>query len=184
MDSNPFNPAAQGGVPDFLVPNPPPETPEPQEMQTAGPTASPFREALDIDQIKANLVLDRPLKLFIPNMHRYPEYEFRIINNIPTEVADATNKGFRIVDDPEMTKLFTDLVAGTDKDGKAYRPILVARPKVIGEHIRERNRKMLKSIYAGMDPKNKTFESKYAENEGSVTKGQFEGPAFRIRTRK
>src|SRR5258708_20264288 len=35
------------------------------------------------------------------------------------------------------SKLFRDLVAGTDATGKAFRPILVARPKKVGDHIRK-----------------------------------------------
>lgn len=175
---NPF-----AGLPDGLTPNPPPDMPQPQTAGDAMASASPFKEALDVDEIIKNLTLDRPLKLFIPNREKFPGYEFRIINSIPHEIADAHNKGFKEVTDDEMSKLFRDLVAGTDKDGKAFRPLLVARPKAVGDHIRKRHRIQLASLYAGMDPKNKDLGGKYTSNVDAKdgTQGQFSGPAFRIK---
>lgn len=176
--ANPFD-----GLPDALKPNPPAAIPEPPSAGDAMASASPFKEPQNIDDIIKNLTLDRPLKLFIPNKEKYPQYEFRIINSIPHEIADAHNKGFREVTEPEVVGLFTDLVAGTDKSGKAFRPILVARPKAVGEHIRKRNRMQLASLYAGMDPKNKDLSGKYTDNvdANGGTKGQFTGQAFRIK---
>lgn len=166
-----------------LTPNPPGEIPEaPGAGDASGP--SPFIEAQDVDQIIKNLTLDRPLKLFVPQRDKFPQHDFRIINSIPGEIADAHNKGYKEVTDPELVGLFKDLVAGTDKTGKAFFPILVARPKKVGEHIRKRNRLQLQSLYAGMDPKNRELEGKYTENvkDGrDASKGQFSGPTFRIR---
>lgn len=180
MTDNPF----QSGLAPNLVPNPPGEIPAAPGAGDAMAQLSPFNEPQDVDNIIKNLTLDRPLKLFIPNRERYPDWEFRIINSIPHEIADAHNKGFKEVSDPELSALFRDLVAGTDKDGKAFRPLLCARPKQVGEHIRKRHRMQLQSLYAGMDPQNKEFSGKYTDNAGTVggTKGQFSGPAFRIRT--
>jgi hypothetical protein len=177
---NSFNPNV--GLTPNLVPNPPGEIPSPWEAGNAAPK-SPFVEALDVDKIIANLVLDRPLKLFMPNRHLYPDFEFRIINSIPQEIAAAKNKGFQQVTDPELASLFNNLVAGTDKQGKAFQPLLFARPKAVGEHVRKRHRKELAAIYAGMDPSNKEFPSRYAENAGTHggTKGQFTGDGWRIR---
>lgn len=170
------------GLAPNLIPNPPadiPGAPEPGDAVQA----SPFVEALDADTIIKNLVLDRPLKLYIPNKDKFPDWEFRIINSIPHEIAAAHNKGFREVTDPELCKLFTDLVAGTDDQGKAFRPILCARPKKVGDHVRKQALLQLRSLYAGMDPANKEFNSKYAkkvgENDG--TYGAFEGAGWRIR---
>lgn len=176
---NPFE-----GLPDALKPNPPAAMPEPQAAGDAMASASPFKEALDVDAIIKNLTLDRPLKLYIPNKEKFPGFEFRIINSIPHEIADAHNKGFKEVTDDNMSALFRDLVAGTDKDGKAFRPILVARPKAVGEHIRKRHRLQLASLYAGMDPSNKDLAGKYTANVDAKdgTKGQFTGQAFRIKT--
>jgi hypothetical protein len=176
MTANPFE-----GLDPILRPHPPADIPEAPGAGDATVSMSPFKEALDVDQIIANLTLDRPLKLFIPNKEKYPDWEFRIINSIPSEMADAHNKGFKEITDPELTKLFVDLVAGTDKDGKAFRPILCARPKKVGDHVRKRNRLQLQSLYAGMDPQNKEFNSKYAEMEKGNTRGQFSGPGFRIK---
>lgn len=179
MSNDPF-----AGMPDFLKPNPPPEMPQPTEAGNAVAGMSPFSEALDADAIIKNLTLDRPLKLFIPNREKYPDWEFHIINSIPHEIADAHNKGFREVTEPEVVGLFRDLVAGTDKDGKAFRPILCARPKKVGEHVRKRHRMQLQSLYAGMDPKNKELEGKYTENVktgNDASRGSFSGPTFRIK---
>jgi hypothetical protein len=172
------------GLTPNLVPNPPGEIPEAQGAGDATARLSPFSEAIDVDDIIANLTLDRPLKLFIPNKHKYPDFEFHIINNIPSEIADAHNKGFREVTDLDLVESFTDLVAGTDKQGKAYRPMLMGRPKVVGEHVRKERRRQLQSLYAGMDPRNKEIGSKYVENikDGKdASKGSFEGAAWRIR---
>lgn len=176
---NPFQ-----GLPDNLKPHPPAAMPEAPGAGDARASESPFKEALDVDDIIKNLTLDRPLKLFIPQRERFPDYEFRIINSIPNEIAQAHNKGFREVTDQSLTSLFTDLVAGTDKEGKAFRPMLVARPKAVGDHIRKRNRLQLASLYAGMDPANKDLGGKYTENVDAKagTKGQFTGAGFRIRT--
>ncbi len=177
--SDPF-----GGLAPNLTPNPPAEIPQAQSAGDGMAGASPFKEALDVDEIIKNLTLDRPLKLFIPNKERYPEWEFRIINSIPGEIADAHNKGFREVTEPEVSRLFQDLVAGTDKSGKAFRPILCARPKKVGDHIRKRTRMQLASLYAGMDPANKDFSGKYTSpvDKKDGTSGQFSGPGFRIKT--
>ena len=180
--SNPF-PGTEGLTPN-LIPNPPGEIPQATEAGDATARLSPFNEAMDVDKIIANLTLDRPLKLWIPNKEKYPEFEFRIINSIPQEIADAHNKGFREVSDPELTSLFNDLVAGTSKDGKAFRPLLFGRPKKVGEYVRREQRKQLASIYAGMDPSNKEINSKYAENvrDGKdKSSGQFTGAGWRIR---
>lgn len=182
MTDNPF-PGGDpfGGLNPALMPHPPAATPEAPGAGDAMANLSPFKEALDVDAIIANLTLDRPLKLFIPNKEKYPDWEFRIINSIPAEIADAHNKGWKEITDPELTKLFVDLVAGTDKDGKAFRPILCARPKKVGEHVQRRHRMQLRSLYAGMDPSNKEFSSKYVENEKNVTKGRFDGDGWRIK---
>lgn len=177
-ESNPFE-----GLAPNLKPNPPSEIPEAPSARMASP--SPFLEPQDVDQIIANLTLDRPLKLFIPNRDRFPDWEFRIINSIPAEIADAHNKGFQQVTDPETSALFVNLVSGTDKDGKAFHPLLCARPKKVGDHIRERQRMQLASLYAGMDPKHKEFPSKYAgtvdAKDGTFL--QREGAPWRIRAK-
>lgn len=171
------------GVSPNLIPNPPAEIPQAPGAGDATARLSPFKEAQDIDDIIKNLVLDRPLKLFIPNMNRYPDYEFRIINSLPHEIADAHNKGFKQVSDPELCSLFTDLVAGTDKTGQAYRPLLFARDKRIGRYIRKQSREKLASLYAGMNPQQKDMSGKYTKNVGANdgTEANFSGQGFRIR---
>lgn len=182
MADNPF-PGVDpfGGLNPVLIPHPPAATPEAPEVGDAMARLSPFKEALDADKIIENLTLDRPLKLYIPGKEKYPDYEFRIINSIPSEMADAHNKGWKEITDPELTKLFVDLVAGTDKDGKSFRPILCARAKKVGDHVRRQHRMQLRSLYAGMDPQNKEFSSKYAKNEKTITAGDFSGANWRIR---
>lgn len=155
-----FNPHA--GLAPNLIPNPPSAIPEAPGAGDAMQSLSPFKEALDNEQIIKNLILDRPLKLYIPNKHLYPQWEFRVINNIPAEIADAQNKGWRRVDDPQLVEGFNELVAGIDKQGKAFGPVLMARSKEIGKVVRQRSRKQLQSLYAGMDPKNKEWGSQFA----------------------
>jgi len=187
MTDNPFPGAIDpfGGLSPNLTPSPPPAMPGAYEPGNAVASLSPFKEALDVDAIIKNLVLDRPLSLFIPNKHLYPDWEFHIINSIPKELSAAQNQGWRQISDPELTSLFTDLVAGHDKDGKTFRPLLMARPKRVGEVVRERNRAQLQSLYAGMDPKNKEMAGKYTSNV-EAKDGTFlnrEGTPWRIRVK-
>src|SRR5579872_1821296 len=175
MSDNPFPGVAGSGIAPNLIPNPPGEMPDALQMGNAVASLNPFVEPQDVDQIIAQLTLDRPLKLFIPNREKYTGWEFRIINSIPQEIADAHNKGWRQVSDLDLSKLFDDLVAGTDKLGKAFRPLLFARSTKIGDVVRKRHRQTLRSLYAGMDPANKEFDGKYTENAGrnAGSKGQF-----------
>lgn len=159
--ATPF-PGVDLGLPEHLKPTPPAAMPEAPSPGDAVKALSPFTEPQDIDSVMSRLTLDRPLKLYIPNRERYTEHDFRIINSIPQEIADAHNRGWQEVTDPELSGLFTDLVAGTDKTGKAFRPILCARSKVVTAHIDKQRRLQLRSLYAGMDPSNKEFGSKYA----------------------
>lgn len=172
------------GLPPNLKPNPPGAMPEAPGAGDAVKHASPFVEPQDVDSIIANLTLDRPLKLFIPPELMHPDYEYRIINSVPQEIADAGNKGWRRVTNPEHETLFANLVSGTDKEGKAYRPILMARPKAVGNHVRTRNRQQLASLYAGMDPSQKDFGSKYVRDRpASENFLQREGALWRIRVK-
>lgn len=172
------------GTPDILKQQAHAQTPEAPGAGDPLAGMSPFLEAMDVDALIAHLRLDRPLSLYIPNKERYPGYEFRIINSIPREIADAHNKGFREVTDPDLANLFTDLVAGTDKVGKAYRPILCARPKKVGDEVRKRHRMQLRSLYSGMDPRNRELDGKYSKNvrDGKdASSATFDGANWRIR---
>jgi hypothetical protein len=173
----------QNGLPPSLTPNPPPDMPQAPGPGDAMAFLAPFSEPQSAEDIIKQLVLDRPLKLFIPGKERFPGYEFRIINSVPHEIAAAHNKGFREVTDPSMAAMFVDLVAGRDETGKHFRPLLYARPKEVGDVVRKRNRAQLGSIYAGMNPENRQFQSKYAKNAGSRdgSSANFEGQFLNIR---
>jgi hypothetical protein len=183
MDA-PFINHATGIAPN-LIPNPPGEIPEAPGAGDATARLSPFQEAQDVDAIIKALVLDRPLKLYIPNRDKYPDWDFRIINSIPREMAEAQNKGWKPIDAPELVELFTGLVAGTDEFGKAFRPVLMARPKAVTKVIQKRNRQQLASLYAGMDPSRTELKGggKYAKlaPEHAGTAASFEGGFWQIR---
>ena len=146
---------------------------------------SPFKEAQDIDSIIKSLTLDRPLTLYVPNREKYPEWQFRIINDTPTELAEALRKGWKPVDDPELISLFESKVSGTDKTGKITRPMLMARSKQIGEVVAKRHRQTLHDLYQGMDPATKQFNSKYADTKGPINSGataaSFSGKGWNIK---
>lgn len=179
--SGSFDPFA--GLPPNLIPNPPPEIPGAPGASDAMSALSPFNEPQDVDSIIKNLMLDRPLKLYVPGRERFPNHQFRIINSIPQEIAEAHRKGWREVTSPEFSELFADLVAGTSKDGRAFRPILMSREKRIGDIVQQRNRKELASIYAGMDPRNKELSGQYTDrvDEQGLTAGKFNGDGWRIK---
>jgi hypothetical protein len=171
------------GMSPNLIPNPPPSMPEVPGVSNAVAGLSPFSEPQDVESIIKQLNLDRPLKLYIPDRHLYPQWEFRIINSVAHEIADAHNKGFEQVTHERLVRLFDNLVAGTDKEGKAFRPILCARSTKVGDHVRKQNCLKLQSLYAGMDPANKEFSGKYTYkvDKKDGTFGQFSGWGFRIR---
>lgn len=184
--SDAFNPAALGIAPN-LIPNPPAAMPEAPGVGDPMAAMSPFSQPQGVDDIIRQLVLDRPLKLYIPEeiKRQFPDFEFRVINSIPQEIADANNKGFRHADDPRVSVLFDSLVAGTTKEGASFRPMIFARPKAVGEVVRKRNRQQLRSLYAGMDPTQKDIQGggKYAERVDGVglSKGDFAGDGWKIR---
>ena len=170
------------GLTPNLIPNAPPDMPDAPGPGDAMGRVSAFNEPQDVDSIKNQLELDRPLKLFIPDRHRYLE-DFRIINSNPQEIAAAHNKGFRQVTHPDLVRLFDNLVAGTDKEGKAYRPLLFGRPPAISAHIERLSRQKKASIYAGRDPRNKDLNGKYTSGVDAQagTKAQFNGFGFNIK---
>jgi hypothetical protein len=173
------------GLAPNLIPNPPADIPEAPGVNDATAKLSPFKEAQDVDSIIKNLTLDRPLALYIPNQEKYPEFQFHIINDTPTEMADALRKGWQPVDDPELKMLFDSKVSGTDKTGKITRPLLMARSKRVGEIVAKRHRQTLHDLYQGMDPRNKQFNSKYADTQTVInsgdTKGKFSGAGWNIK---
>jgi hypothetical protein len=180
VSNNPFE-----GLAPNLVPNPPAAMPEAPSAGDAMAKLSPFKEAQDIDSIIKSLTLDRPLTLYIPNRERYPDWQFRIINDTPTELAEALRKGWKQVDDPELTNLFESKVSGTDKTGKITRPLLMARSKQVGEIVAKRHRQTLQDLYRGMNPETKQFNSKYADTKGPInsgdTAGKFGGQGWNIK---
>jgi hypothetical protein len=182
----PFSPfVPTGGLSENLVPNPPADIPSAPEVWDATASLSPFKEAQDVDQIIQQLTLDRPLPLYIPDRQRYADFEFHIINDTPQEVAEAMRKGWQAIDNPELVKLFEGKVSGVDKTGKITRPVLMARSRRIGELFAKRNRQQLHDMYQSMDPRNKSFNSKYADTEAVInsgaTKGQFSGAGWKIK---
>jgi hypothetical protein len=189
MTFNPGNISPDAGLAPNLIPNPPSPIPEAPGIGDAAPP-SLFKEAQSIDDIIANLVLDRPLKLYIPEQikRQFPDFDFRIINSIPQEIADAQNKGFRHCDDPRVAFLFDTLVAGTTKEGAAFRPMLFARPKQVSKIARQRTQRQLQSMYAGMDPTQKELQGggKYAKRVDGVgmSEGDFSGRFWNIRVER
>ncbi len=175
MSINPNPNPFENGLSPHLIPNPPTDMPQAPGAGDAMVALSPFKEAQDVDSIIAQLTLDRPLTLYIPNRERYPEHEFHIINDTAQEMAEATRKGWQPVDNPELVKLFQDKVSGIDKTGKITRPLLMARSKKIGEIVAKRHRKALKDLYAGMDPTTKQFNSKYVKTQPTISSGDTAG---------
>lgn len=168
-----FNPNA--GLAPNLIPTPPAEMPGAPDIPDAMGALSPFQQPQDVDQIIQQLSLDRPLPLYIPNRERYKGYQFHIINDTPTEMASALRRGWQPVDDPELVKLFSDKVSGSDKTGKITRPILMARDRRIGEHEDRLKREKLAQQNAGLDPKHKQFNSKYVDPSLTINSGDTSG---------
>jgi hypothetical protein len=112
------------------------EAPEP----IAKAPFSPFITPPDPKQIVDQLSLTNEPKLFIPEKYLNPDYEYRFCNGLPGRVAYWHSRGYRPVDRPELVRLYEDLHGGTTREGVTYRPVLLARPKVAGEVVREKHR--------------------------------------------
>jgi hypothetical protein len=182
----PFNPfVPSGGLPENLVPNPPGDIPEvPQEND---PFASMQDASMpqDVADIISNLTLKRELPLYIPDREKHMELSYHIINDTPQELAAAMRQHWKPTTDPQMLALFEGKVSGVDKTGKIMKPLLVERDRRITAAYDKLKRQQLRDMYAGMDPRNKQFNSKYADTEAVInagtTKGQFSGAGWRIK---
>ena len=182
----PFSPfVPTGGLPENLIPNPPAEMPEAPEANDATASLSDANGAQEVDDIIANLTLNRELPLYIPEREKHPTKSFHIINDTPQELAAAMRLHWKPVTDPHLIALFEGKVSGVDKTGKITRPVLMERDKRITDAYDKLKRQQLHDMYAGMDPRNKQFNSKYADTEAVInagtTKGQFSGAGWRIK---
>jgi hypothetical protein len=185
-ETPPFSPfVPTGGLSENLIPHPPAEIPAAPEAGDAMGPLSAFKEPQDVNSIIEGLSIHRPLPLYIPNRERYTEDDFHIINDTAQEMAAALRQGWQVADNQELIKQFEGKVSGIDKTGKITRPILMARSKRITEIIQKRHRQQLHDMYQAMDPRNKQFNSKYADTQTVInsgdTKGQFTGAGWRIK---
>lgn len=168
--------ASSGGIAPNLIPTPPAAMPKPFAPGNAMASLSPFVKPQDVQQIIMQLSLDRPLPLHIPDREKYPEYQFRVINDTPQEIAAAMRAGWQPADYPELVKQFEGKVSGSTKEGKLTRPILMARHKQIGEAHAQLVRRKLYEQNQGLDPKNRVFRG--GKNEPSVSEATFSGMGF------
>lgn len=180
---SPFVPT--GSLPENLVPHPPADIPEAPDVNDAVAAAPDTPEAQEINDIIAGLTLRRELPLYIPEREKYKNKSFHIINDVPQELAAAMRIHWKPVTDPHLLSLFEGKVSGVDKTGKIMKPMLMERDIRITQAYEKLGRQQLHDMYAGMDPRNKQFNSKYADTEtvinAGTTKGQFSGAGWRIK---
>jgi len=159
--------------------------PEAPDVGDATASLSDGNGAQDVDSIIAGLTLERPLPLYIPGREKYMDRSFHIINSTPQEMAEAMRFHWKPVTDPQLLALFEGKVSGVDKTGKITTPILMERDARITAAYDRLKRQKLHDMYQGMDPRNKQFNSKYADTEAVInsgtTKGQFSGAGWRIK---
>ena len=185
-ETPPFSPfVPTGNLSENLIPNPPAEIPEAPAIDDAMSALSDGNDPQDVDSIIANLTLDRPLPLYIPGREKFKDKSFHIINDDPQEFAEAARAHWKPTTDPYLLRLFEGKVSGVDKTGKIRRPVLMERDIRITQAYDKLKRQKLHDMYQGMDPKNKQFNSKYADTEAVInsgtTKGQFSGAGWRIK---
>jgi hypothetical protein len=184
---NPFVPSGSmnTGLPENLVPNPPADIPEAPEAGDAMAALQDTPDEQEIKDIVANLTLDRPLPLYIPDREKYSNLSFHIINDDVQELAEAMRYHWKPTTNPRLLALFEGKVAGVSKEGKIRRPILMERDVRITWAYDKLKRQRLHDMYAGLDPRNRQFNSKYADtevtNNAGITKGQFSGAGWRIK---
>ncbi len=182
----PFSPfVPTGGIAENLVPNPPlniPEAPAFNDPLASLQDASMPQEVADII---ASLTLKRELPLYIPEREKHMDKSYHIINDTPQELAAAMRQHWKPCTDQSMIALFEGKVSGIDKTGKITKPMLVERDVRITWAYDKLKRQQLHDMYAGMDPRNKQFNSKYADTEAVInsgaTKGNFSGAGWRIK---
>lgn len=184
---NPFVPSGSmnGGLAENLVPNPPADIPEAPEAGDAMSLLPDTPEEQNVKSIIAGLTLHRELPLYIPERDKYKNKSFHIINDTPQELAAAMRIHWMPVTDPSLLALFEGKVSGVDKTGKIMKPILMERDIRITHAYDKLKRQQLSDMYQSMDPRNKSFNSKYADTEAVInagtTKGQFSGAGWRIK---
>lgn len=180
-----FSPFVPTGLAENLIPNPPADIPSSPETPDAVSMLTDASDAQDVDSIIAGLTLNRPLPLYIPEREKHPQMSFHVINDTPQELAEAMRAHWRPVTDQRILALFEGKVSGVDKTGKITKPILMARDVRITAAYDKLKRQKLHDMYASMDPRNKQFNSKYADTEAVInagtTKGQFSGAGWRIK---
>jgi hypothetical protein len=185
-ETPPFSPfVPTGSLPENLIPHPPADIPEAPNVNDATAAAPDTPEAQEINDIIAGLTLRRELPLYIPEREKYLHKSFHIINDNPQELAEAMRFHWKPCTDTHMKELFEGKVSGVDKTGKIMRPMLMERDARITAAYDKLKRQQLHDMYAGMDPRNKQFNSKYADTEvtsnAGITKGQFSGAGWRIK---
>lgn len=171
-----FDPNA--GLSPNLVPSPPPAMPAPQDLPDPSAHNYPFSEPQDVESIIAQSTIERPLPLFIPPELKHKGMEYHIINDTPQELAAAMRRGWQLVTNQDLVKLFEGKVSGSDKTGKITKPLLVARDRRIGAHEAKLKRQKLAEQNKGLDPKSRSFNSSRAENitvGPDASKGDFSG---------
>jgi hypothetical protein len=185
-ETPPFSPfVPTGTLSENLIPHPPADIPETPDVNDAVASAPDTPEAQEINDIIAGLTLNRELPLYIPEREKYKHKSFHIINDTPQELAAAMRIHWKPVTDPYLLSLFEGKVSGVDKTGKIMKPLLMERDIRITQAYDKLKRQQLHDMYAGMDPRNKQFNSKYADTEAVInagtTKGSFSGAGWRIK---
>lgn len=185
-ETPPFSPfVPTGGLSENLIPNPPADIPEAPEAGDAMASLPDTPEEQDIKDIIANLTLERPLPLYIPEREKYADKSFHIINDDPQELAEAMRFHWKPTTNPRLLALFEGKVSGVDKTGKIRRPMLMERDIRITYAYDKLKRQRLHDMYQGLDPRTRQFNSKYADTEAVInagtTKGQFSGAGWKIK---
>lgn len=182
----PFSPfVPTGGLAENLIPNPPADIPEAPNLNDPFAAMDNTPEAQEVKDIIANLTLKRELPLYIPEREKYTNKSFHIINDEPQEIAAAMRLHWKPTTDPHLLMLFEGKVSGVNKSGKIMKPMLMERDIRITWAYDKLKRQQLHDMYQAMDPRNRSFNSKYADTEAVInsgtTRGQFTGQGWRIK---
>jgi hypothetical protein len=161
--------------PENLIPNPPADVPEAPGVGDATAPLIGASEAQDVDSIIAGLTLNRELPLSIPNRQNYKDRSFHFINDNADELAAAMRQHWRPVTDPALLAITSGKVSGTDKTGKISKLMLMERDIRITQAYDKLKRQRLAELNAGMDPRTKQFNSKYADTQSVINAGETAG---------
>jgi len=147
-------------------------------------SASPFKEALDVDEIIQKSDARQAAKVVHPEQRKNTRNTSSGLSTaFRTKLQTPTIRVSRKSPNRKWPHYSAILSPAPIKTARRSVPILVARPKAVGDHIRKALPRAARQSVRRHGPSNKDLAGKYTSNVDAKdgTKGQFTGAGFRIK---